>query len=139
MSTLKYRSLLVATLLVVSISANAGPDTMKVCYVPFDYETFNATTPSSIFEQTCRSIRSNSPTAVDLQKYVSDRSNPANDQPDFDFRVVRVVVTEGDKPPIFVDRSGVVLASYRMYQLPQPTLIALKKLLDEFFGDSAKK
>jgi hypothetical protein len=133
-----FTFLLAALAMVSACADQPRSNTLKVCYVPFNVETFNAITPSSIFEQTCQDIQVASPVAVDLQKYLSDKSNPADDQPDFDFRVVRVGVLQAGKPPIFVDRSGVVVNSYHEYQLPASTLKSLRNILDKSFGDSVK-
>ena len=129
---------LIALLIVSACADQPASTTIRVCYVPFNVETFNATTPSSIFEQTCQDLKAGSPTAMDLEEYLSDKSNPTNDQPDFDFRVVRVGVLQEGKPPIFVDRSGVVVNSYREYQLPASTLKLMRDLLDKSFGSSVK-
>lgn len=134
----RFLFLLIALLIASACAEQPASATIRVCYVPFNVETFNATTPSSIFEQTCQDMKADSAVAMDLEKYLSDKSNPANDQPDFDFRVVRVGVLQEGKPPIFVDRSGVVVNSYHEFQLPASTLASLRSLLDKSFGDSVK-
>lgn len=138
MRKLNMRIALLA-IVMVSVQAYAAPVSIKVCYVPFNYETTVATTPSSIFETTCKTAKSNDSFAVQLRKELADDSNTAINQPDFDSLVVRLGIIEDGKPITFVDREGVVMVSYRRYQLPAATFISLKELLKNYFGDSVDK
>lgn len=130
--------LLIAGLALFSVQACAAGQ-VKVCYVPFNYETTVATTPSSIFEATCKTVKASDAFTVQLRKALVDESNTAKDQPDFDGLVVRLGVMEEGKPLAFVDREGVVMVSYKRYQLPPATFNSLKELLKNYFGDSVDK
>lgn len=109
---------------------------LTVCFVPFKAETLTAMTPTAIFEYSgsCQSIERGSQLAGEIQKLVSDTSNPEDNQPNFDFMVVRVGILDDDKP-VFVDQNGVVLIHTQMYQLPKETLVKLSALLDQSFKD----
>jgi len=117
-------------------TASVKQDTIKVCYVPFNAATLTAMTPSAIFEYSgsCQTIPRNSQVASEVTKLVSDTSNPENNQPNFDFMVVRVGILDGDKPT-FVDQNGVVLIHTQMYQLPKDTLEKLSAILGAAFKD----
>ena len=135
----KLNVVLLSALALVSAQACASTGSVKVCYVPFNYETMFATTPSSIFETTCKTLKSTDVFAIQLQKYLADESNSAKDQPEFDSLVVRLGVAEEGKPLVFLDREGVVMISYKRYQLPASTFGSLKALLKDYFGDSVDK
>jgi len=118
--------------MLLTACASVQSQTTKVCYVPFNVDTFNATTPASIFEEDCRQIKNDDPIIDNLHKYIADRSNVDVHQPVFDSEVVRLGILEGDKP-IYIDQNGVVLAGRRMYQLPKATFVAVAKILDDYF------
>lgn len=136
MSKLIYKVVLFSLAMFVGGCATSRQDGITICYVPFKAETLTAMTPSAIFEYSgsCRSIQRGSQVAGEIQKYVSDTSNPEDRQPNFDFMVVRVGILDGNKPT-FIDQNGVVLIHTQMYQLPKETLDKLSTLLDQAFKD----
>lgn len=117
-------------------STSMRQSVLTVCFVPFKAETLTAMTPTAIFEYSgsCQSIQRGSQVASEIQKLVSDTSNLEDNQPNFDFMVVRVGILDNDKP-VFVDQNGVVLIHTQMYQLPKEALAKLSALLDQTFKD----
>lgn len=120
----------------LSSSCVAETHTVRICYTPFNYETVVPITPSSIVEQKCKNIDESDPMVTQLYKDVHTKPKTIAGQPDFDFLTVRLEIMNGDKPPIFVDKQGVVLVSNERYQVDSAILASMERLLNGLFGYS---
>lgn len=123
---------------VFSTPCVAGTHMVKLCYTPFSYETVVPITPSSIVEQRCKIIDGADSTVAQLYKDVQTKPKSIAGQQDFDFLTVRLEILDGNKPPIFVDKRGVVLVSNERYQVDATVLASMEKLLNGLFGYSDK-
>lgn len=121
-------------LILESVGCMAQSQPITVCYVPFHYETSTPVTPSSIFQEKCLTIGTSDPVAGKLLTLVSVKPKIWNGQPDFNFLFVRLEISKGSDPPLFVDQNGVVLISNERYPLGTSTLSDIEKLLNVKFG-----
>lgn len=131
---IKLQLFLAVIFIAASSACAAEPDAMKICYIPFQYETAVPVTPSSIVQEKCETIDRSDSTAKQLQALVLKKPKIWNGQPDFNFLIVRLGIFYSNDPPLFVDRNGIVLVSNERYPLDATTLTNIEELLNAKFN-----
>lgn len=94
-------------------------------YIDFDADTYTAVTPSNIKQCANRIIPLDADDLSIFYKTVSQRGKGGK----FDGRFVRLLVQDGTKPPLLIDREGVVLSNGLQYSLTPRALVGVDHFL----------